>query len=90
VPLLFNWVERGRSPMLALERIAELGFALVIMPVATLFSATAAMTRYLEEIRLRGTPLALLDHAVDFERFGELMNLPAIRSFEARISGADA
>jgi len=90
VPLLFNWVERGRSPMLSLDRIAALGFALVIMPVATLFSATAAMQRYLEEIRLRGTPLRLLDDAIDFERFGELMNLPAIRSLEERILGRDA
>jgi len=87
VPLLFNWVERGRSPMLPLEKIAAMGFAMVIMPVATLFSATAAMQRYLEEIRLRGTPLALLDEAFDFEKFGELMNLPAIRSFEQRVSG---
>lgn len=90
VPLLFNWVERGRSPMLPLERIATMGFAVVIMPVATLFSATAAMQRYLDEIRLKGTPLALLDHAVDFEKFGELMNLPALRTFEQRISGLDA
>jgi 2,3-dimethylmalate lyase len=90
VPLMFNWVERGRSPMLPLESIAAMGFAVVIMPVATLFSATAAMQRYLEEIRSRGTPLALLDHAVDFDKFGELMNLPAFRSFEQRISGLDA
>ena len=89
VPLMFNWVERGRSPMLPLETLAAMGFAIVIMPVATLFSATAAMQRYLEEIRLKGTPLALLDHAIDFDRFGELMNLPAIRSFEERISGLD-
>jgi 2,3-dimethylmalate lyase len=90
VPLLFNWVERGRSPMLPLDRLAVMGFAMVIMPVATLFSATAAMERYLAEIRLSGTPLALLDHAMDFDRFAELMNLPAIRSFEKRISRKDA
>jgi 2-methylisocitrate lyase-like PEP mutase family enzyme len=90
VPLLFNWVERGRSPMLPLETLAAMGFSVVIMPVATLFSATAAMQRYLEEIRLRGTPLMLLDHAIEFEKFGELMNLPAFRSFEERVSGLDA
>jgi len=32
-PLLFNWVERGRTPMMPLERIAELGFSIVLFPV---------------------------------------------------------
>lgn len=85
-PLLFNWVERGRSPMLPLERIAELGFALVIFPVATLFSATAGMQRYLSELRFKGTPLDALDDAVDFEDFTDLVGLPEIRAFEDRVT----
>jgi len=86
-PLIFNWVERGRTPMLALERIAELGFALVIFPVATLFSATAGMQRYLAEIRRAGTPLAVLDDAAGFEEFTELVGLPELRTFEEQVSG---
>ena len=85
-PLLFNWVERGRTPMLPLDRVAELGFALVIFPVATLFSATAGMQRYLAELRLSGTPLGALDDAVDFEDFTDLVGLPEIRAFEDRVT----
>jgi len=85
-PLLFNWVERGRTPMLPLERVAELGFALVLFPVATLFSATAGMQRYLAELRLSGTPLGALDDAVGFEDFTDLMGLPEIRAFEDRVT----
>jgi 2,3-dimethylmalate lyase len=85
-PLLFNWVERGRTPMLPLERIAELGFALVIFPVATLFSATTGMQRYLSELRSSGTPLARLDDAVGFDAFTDLVGLPEIRAFEQQIS----
>ena len=85
-PLLFNWVERGRTPMLPLDRVAELGFALVIFPVATLFSATAGMQRYLAELRLSGTPLGALDDAVDFEDFTGLVGLPEIRAFEDRVT----
>lgn len=87
-PLMFNWVERGRTPMLPLEQITELGFALVIYPVATLFSATLAMQRYLAELRRAGTPLAVLDDAVDFEAFTGLVGLPEVRAFEERITGA--
>ena len=86
-PLIFNWVERGRTPMLALERIAELGFALVIFPVATLFSATAGMQRYLAEIRRAGTPLAVLDDAAGFQEFTELVGLPELRAFEEQMGG---
>ena len=85
-PLLFNWVERGRTPMLPLERIAELGFALVIFPVATLFSATTGMQRYLAELRSAGTPLQALDDAVGFEAFTDLVGLPEIRGFEQAVT----
>ncbi len=85
-PLLFNWVERGRTPMLPLARIAELGFAIVIFPVATLFSATTGMQRYLSELRASGTPLAALDDAVDFDAFTDLVGLPEIRAFEDEVT----
>ena len=85
-PLLFNWVERGRTPMLPIERIAELGFSLVIFPVATLFSATTGMQRYLAELRTAGTPLGVLEDAADFEDFTDLVGLPEIRGFEQAIA----
>ena len=85
-PLLFNWVERGMTPMLPLERIAELGFALVLFPVATLFSATAGMQRYLGELRRAGTPLGALDDATPFDDFTDLVHLPEVRAFETRIT----
>jgi 2,3-dimethylmalate lyase len=88
VPLLFNWVERGMTPMLPLERIAELGFALVLFPVATLFSATAGMQRYLGELRRTGTPLSALDDATPFDDFTDLVHLPEVRAFESRITGS--
>lgn len=86
VPLLFNWVERGMTPMLPLERIAELGYALVIFPVATLFSATAGMQRYLAELRRAGSPLDALDDATSFDDFTDLVHLPEVRAFETRIT----
>lgn len=86
VPLLFNWVERGFTPMLSMERIAELGYALVLFPVATLFSATVGMQRYLAALKDAGTPLAALDDAIAFDEFTDLMRLPEIRSFEERIT----
>ncbi len=84
-PLVFNWVERGFTPMLPLERVAELGFAIVIFPVATLFSATAGMQRYLTSLRATGTPLAALSDAIPFDDFTDLVGLPEVRTFEASV-----
>ena len=43
VPLLFNWAEGGKTPPLTFDEIAQLGFALIIMPIGTMLSATRAM-----------------------------------------------
>src|SRR3954449_645345 len=43
VPLVFNWVDGGKTPQLPVDRIRELGFALVIYPVATLFAAARTL-----------------------------------------------
>ncbi len=84
--LLFNWVERGFTPMLPLDELVELGFAIVLFPVATLFSATTGMQRYLASLKQTGTPLAALDDAVDFDAFTDLVGLPEVRAFETRVT----
>ncbi len=86
VPLLFNWVERGFTPMLQLVELVELGFAVVLFPVATLFSATTGMQRYLSQLRASGTPLPALADAIPFDEFTDLVGLPEVRAFESRIS----
>jgi 2-methylisocitrate lyase-like PEP mutase family enzyme len=86
VPLLFNWVERGFSPMLPLEELVELGFAVVLFPVATLFSATTGMQRYLASLKATGTPLATLDDAIAFDDFTDLVGLPEVRAFETQVT----
>src|SRR5579863_8105800 len=40
VPLLYNWAESGKTPLLSLAEIHALGFKLVIFPVSLLFAAT--------------------------------------------------
>ena len=81
-PLVFNAAEGGRTPPLSLERVAELGFALVIYPIATLLAATAAVQSVLEAIRRDGTP-----HAVglpSFDDFTTTVGLPEIGDLQSR------
>jgi carboxyvinyl-carboxyphosphonate phosphorylmutase len=85
-PLVFNWAEGGRTPPLSLEQITDLGFSLVIYPIATLLAATAAVRSVLETIRTEGTPLSALDRLPTFDEFTDLIGLPEVRELEARFA----
>ena len=56
VPLVFNWVDGGKTPQLPVDRIRELGFALVIFPVTTLFAAGQAVADVLARIGEHDVP----------------------------------
>jgi carboxyvinyl-carboxyphosphonate phosphorylmutase len=88
-PLVFNWAEGGRTPPLSLERIAELGFALVIYPIGTLLAATAGIRSLLATLRRNGTPTTALDGLPGFDEFTDLIGLPEVQQLERRFA-ADA
>jgi 2,3-dimethylmalate lyase len=85
-PLVFNWAEGGRTPPITLERIAELGFSLVLYPIGTLLAATAAIRDVLATIRKDGTPAAAMSGLPTFEGFTDLIGLPEITDLEARFT----
>ncbi len=86
VPLLFNWAEGGKTPPLTYDEIAELGFALIIMPIGTLLAATAAMRSFLELLKTDGTPADFVDKLMEFGEFTDLIGLPEITDLEKRFS----
>jgi carboxyvinyl-carboxyphosphonate phosphorylmutase len=83
-PLVFNWAEGGRTPPLPLDRIRELGFALVLFPIGTLLAATAGIRALLATLRADGTPAAALPDVPSFDEFTDLIGLPEVRSLEQR------
>lgn len=85
VPLLFNWAEGGRTPPLPLERLRELGFAIVIFPISTVLAATAAMRSALAAIKAAGTPPpALLAELPSFGEFVDFIGLGEMHELERR------
>lgn len=82
VPLLFNWADSGKSPLLSVERLGELGFRLIIYPVSTLFAATKAMMGVVEEIRRSGTTHAYQDRMMQFQDFNRFIGLPEVQRIE--------
>lgn len=84
VPLLFNWAESGKTPMLPLSEIQSLGFNLVIFPVSLLFAATHAMLELLEILKRGETTTAYREHMVTFSQFTTQLGLPDIQALERR------
>ena len=84
VPLLFNWVEGGKTPPIPLGQIAEWGFALVIFPITTLLAATGAMQRTLAAIREHHTPIPILDDLPAFTDMTDTIGLDEIAELRDR------
>ncbi len=84
VPLLFNWAESGKTPLLPLSEIQALGFKLVIFPVSLLFAATHAMLALLEVLKTGETPTAFSERMVTFSQFTTQLGLPDIQALERR------
>ncbi len=87
IPLVFNWAEGGKTPPLTHDRLRELGFKLVIMPISTLLAATRAMQAVLASIRSAGTPIEALPDLPAFGEFTDLIGLPEIEHLETTFSG---
>lgn len=83
-PLLFNWVDGGKTPPLALDQVAALGYQIVIYPVTTVFAAMAAMRRALASIREHGTPAEVMGDHPSFDEFTELIGLDETLGLEQR------
>jgi 2,3-dimethylmalate lyase len=90
VPLLFNYAEGGKTPPVTHEQLRRFGFSLVIFPISTLLSATAAIRAALAQIKADGTPIGLLSEMLPFNDFLDFIGMPEIRDLEERFANARA
>jgi carboxyvinyl-carboxyphosphonate phosphorylmutase len=86
VPLLFNWAEGGKTAPMALERLKELGYRIVIFPISTLLAAAKAIRAALAEIKAEGTPMRLSPDRASFQEFNEMIGLAEIQQLEKRFA----
>jgi 2-methylisocitrate lyase-like PEP mutase family enzyme len=86
-PCLFNYAPSGRSPLLPVAELGTLGYALIILPVQTLFAATRAMQEYLRALREHGEPAALDHQLISFADFNALIGVADMLEREQRLMG---
>jgi 2-methylisocitrate lyase-like PEP mutase family enzyme len=82
-PLLANMVEGGRTPILPVERLKALGYAIAIFPAIGFLAAAAALERAYAHLKQHGDSAAL-GESYGFGRMTTLMGFPEVWEFERR------
>jgi len=73
VPLLANMVEGGKTPLLPISELGELGFRLAIYPGAMVRVVGHAARTYLSTLKADGTTRGMLDRMFDFKRLNDVI-----------------
>lgn len=84
VPLVANMVEKGKTPLLSLVELGELGFSVVVSPLSGLLSATRALETAYSTLRSQGTLREGLDRLTPFDDFTALVGLEKHLADDAR------
>jgi 2-methylisocitrate lyase-like PEP mutase family enzyme len=71
-----------------MARLRALGYAVVILPVQTLFAAARAMAEYLDILRQTGEPPSADDRLMGFGDFNALFEVPRLLEREQRFRSA--
>lgn len=74
-PLLLNMIEGGKTPILTLEHVNQLGFSVVTYPLSGIFSATKAMEKAFRSLAETGIARADSNVEYDFDEFNKLIGL---------------
>jgi methylisocitrate lyase len=88
-PLLANMTEFGKSELLSVPQLTDIGYNVVIYPVTTLRLAMHAVEAGLSEINTTGTQSGLLDQMQHRKRLYELLRYADYTQFDNDIAGGD-
>jgi len=88
VPLVANLVEDGKTPLLSVSELEQLGYRIALYPI----SALLAVTRRLEEtydLLLKGDRKSLDTVRVSFTHYNEIMKLPELLAVTEQLAAAN-
>ena len=76
-PNVANMIEGGKTPVLAKEQLARLGFHLILYPLAGLFAAARSIEAMYQKLRADGTTSGAEQRLMAFEEFNDLIGVEA-------------
>lgn len=86
VPLLYNYVETGKSPLLPASELERMGFKIVIYPASGLLSAMHAVRETLATLKRQGSTAHLLQNMDSLQDCFEVVGLSEMLQEDARFA----
>jgi 2-methylisocitrate lyase-like PEP mutase family enzyme len=86
LPLLYNFVEHGKSPLLSVAELQRLGFKMVIFPGSIMLAVLPLVREILAEIKQHGTTEGLLQRMTNVVELFEIMGLSDMLALDARVA----
>lgn len=83
VPLLYNFVETGQSPLLNVAELERLGFKIVIFPGSAFMSVAHTVAKVMAELKAAGTTERLISEMTPLADAFELVGLSDMLSRDA-------
>jgi methylisocitrate lyase len=83
-PLVANMLERGVTPLMGPQELKELGFDLIVWPLAPLYSVAKSLTDVYSTLRRDGSTTKILDRLMPFDDFNEIVGLEEKYSLDQR------
>lgn len=83
VPLFANMVEGGKTPFLSAKELEDLGYKIVVYPLAGLFSATKALQNCFKHLKENGTSEGYQD-MLKFKDFEDVIETSKYRDLESK------
>ena len=84
VPLLYNFVETGKSPLLSASDLERIGFKIVIFPASNLLLVTATIQKLMAELKEKGTTIGMMEQMVSLQECFELMGLSEMLAVDSK------
>ena len=86
VPMLYNFVESGKSPLLPAYELEKLGFKIVIFPGSAFMAVTHAVREVMRNLKEYGTTAHLMDGMATLQESFEMVGLSEMLAFDARFA----
>ena len=86
-PLVANMLERGVTPLMTPAELKDLGFDLIVWPLAPVYAVARSLSDVYTTLRRDGSTLSMLDRLMPFDEFNDIVGLNDKYALDAKYKG---
>ncbi len=84
-PLVANMSESGKTPILPLQELADLGYRIVLYPTSALRLSVGVISAMYSDLRAHGSTGRWAEHMMTLDDLNELLGLAALRRLDKQV-----